>query len=321
MQPFKKMLSRRLIRVKIFQTLYAQIQQQNNHRESGLKSLNQAIQNMQNALNAAVNLPFAIADYTQTNLLPESGFLTTDPLRDQQLKLLVSDELLRNLASNPSFASVLKTSVYPWVKDPEFLFLMVRSIRNEEKFNEMCSAETITTDIQLKYLQWLIRWMLNDSEEVNQKMEESDLHWVDEKYAIEHGLTKIFKGIQPEDISGVQLPELSKDMDEDLQFARDLFALCLLHAEEYEKLIAERTPGWDPERITRTDLILMIMAIGEFLEFPFIPVKATMNEYLELAKMYSTPQSARFLNGILDKVLKDLNEEGRIQKKGRGLLG
>lgn len=321
MQPSKKMLSRRLIRVKIFQTLYAQIQQQNHNRESGLKSLNQAIQNMQLALNAAIHIPFAIADYTQTHLISDTGFKIADDVRDKQLSLLISRDLFQRLSQNKSFVTVLKTSVYPWVHDPDFLILLVRKIRNEQNFIDLSEKNTEEAEVQLQYLQWLIKWMLNDSEEVNQKMEESDLHWVDEKYAIEHGLSKLFKGILPDDLKEIQIPELSKDLDEDIQFARDLFSLCLQKAEEYEKLIAERTPGWDPERITRTDLILMIMAIGEFLEFPFIPVKATMNEYLELAKMYSTPQSARFLNGILDKVLKDLNSEERIQKKGRGLLG
>jgi N utilization substance protein B len=179
-----------------------------------------------------------------------------------------------------------------------------------------------TFEVQKSFLVWLNHFLLEESEDFDHKMEELEMHWVDEKYALQHSVKKLYQSIETEaSINNLIIPVLSKDLDDDLEFAKDLLRVCILNSKEYEDLIAKKTTGWDKERIAKPDIMLMFMALGEFLEFPNIPVKATLNEYLELAKIYSTPQSSKFLNGILDKLLKDLTAEKRILKKGRGLVG
>ena len=113
----------------------------------------------------------------------------------------------------------------------------------------------------------------------------------------------------------------SKDDETDWEFAEQLFDKSVRNTAEFENMIASSAAKWDKDRIAKTDMVLMTMALTEFVDFPYIPIKVTMNEYLELAKEYSTPQSSKFVNGILDKLQKQLKAENRLIKKGRGMVG
>ncbi len=128
-------------------------------------------------------------------------------------------------------------------------------------------------------------------------------------------LTLIFEDSEDDQ----HLMKLYKDL-EDKKFAIDLFNKTVLDTEKFAELVAEKTPGWDAERIAQLDLIMMEMAVCEFLHFPSIPTKVTINEYLELSKDFSTAKSKVFINGVLDKLWRDLEKEGSINKSGRGLI-
>jgi N utilization substance protein B len=126
----------------------------------------------------------------------------------------------------------------------------------------------------------------------------------------------------PENKSFISL--FSKEDDESEEevheFIIQLFRKTVSSSEEYEKLISDRTKNWELERIALTDIILIKMALAELIHFPSIPVKVTMNEYIEISKSFSTPKSKLFINGILDKLAEELMKEGRIRKRGRGLM-
>ena len=157
------------------------------------------------------------------------------------------------------------------------------------------------------------------SEDFNSKMEEITIHWQDEKIALLNTIEKIVKSALQSNTQ-LEIPLISKNLDEDIDFAEKLVEITLKNQAKFEKMIAEQTPDWDTERIARMDLYIMTMALSEFTEFDNIPVKVTLNEYLELAKIYSTPLSSKFVNGVLDKLLNILKEKGEISKKGRGLI-
>jgi N utilization substance protein B len=149
-------------------------------------------------------------------------------------------------------------------------------------------------------------------------VEDKYLNWDDDQILVLKTVAKTIQGIA-ENTKSI-LPAKHKDEEEDIKFLKDLFDLCVQHQDELMNLVAVKTKNWDQDRIAVVDLILMKMAICEVLYFPFIPVKVSINEYLELAKLYSTPNSHGFINGILDKVQLDLNQAGRINKLGRGLV-
>ncbi|MFB0997463.1 MAG: transcription antitermination factor NusB, partial [Flavobacteriales bacterium] len=130
---------------------------------------------------------------------------------------------------------------------------------------------------------------------------------------------KTLEGLDENDSGFETLTPLFKDEDDE-KFAKLLFRNTILKNSELENLISAQTKNWDVDRLAKTDVILMNMAIVEALDFPSIPVKVTMNEYIEISKFYSTPKSKGFINGILDKIFNQLKNDGKINKKGRGLV-
>ncbi len=315
------MLNRRLIRIKIFQAIYAHLQSDNSSLQQSVNYLNKSLTGIESTFNALVSFPFDLAHYVELNQNPVDKYVTTEE-SDKQFKLFTNNVILRTLSLNEQVKSTIEKPSYNWFKDSDFLHLIFKKIISHDEFKEILTKDIESFEVQKEYLVWLNHFILEESEDFDLKMEEIEMHWEDEKYALQHSIKKLYQSIETEaSINDLVIPVISKDLDDDLEFAKDLLRVCILNAKDYEALIASKTPGWDKERIAKPDIMLMFMALGEFLEFPNIPVKATLNEYLELAKMYSTPQSSKFLNGILDKLLKDLTAEKRILKKGRGLVG
>jgi N utilization substance protein B len=133
-------------------------------------------------------------------------------------------------------------------------------------------------------------------------------------------LTKTVKSLEEGNPQSVQLLELSPNWEDDKEFMKDLFKYTLDNDEEYEQLISGKAKNWDIERLAMLDRIILKMAIAEMLHFPSIPVKVTINEFIELSKEYSTPKSKQFVNGILDATVAELTSKGILKKSGRGLI-
>ncbi len=150
-------------------------------------------------------------------------------------------------------------------------------------------------------------------------MEELFYNWEDDQVLVLTTIQKTLSAIKNETTTGFLAP-MHLDEEEDLKFLKNIFDLTIQHNAELQELISLKTQNWDQDRIAVVDMVLMKMALCEVLYFPFIPVKVTINEYLELAKLYSTPNSHGFINGILDKIQLDLRKDNKIQKMGRGLV-
>jgi N utilization substance protein B len=145
------------------------------------------------------------------------------------------------------------------------------------------------------------------------------LYWAENKAILRSMVLKTIKSLE-EDVSDFELAELSYNWDEDKHFFETIFNQTVHESEKYEELIASKSKNWDLDRISETDKILLLMAIQEMINFPGIPVKVTINEYIEVSKKYSTPKSKQFINGVLDVIAVDLQKEGVIKKSGRGLI-
>ena len=163
------------------------------------------------------------------------------------------------------------------------------------------------------------------SELLRSYFEEKSLYWADDFDTSIMIVVKTLKSYKESWDEFTDLPTLLKDEkeaggSEDLTFVKQLYRKTLLHSDEYNLIIAKHADNWDIERIALMDTILIKMAISEFVDFPSIPVKVTLNEYIELSKNYSTPKSKVFINGILDKLIAELRLEGKIAKTGRGLM-
>jgi N utilization substance protein B len=150
--------------------------------------------------------------------------------------------------------------------------------------------------------------------------ESDDLHWAENREIIRSMVSKTLRSITEESGNKVELAPLALNWEDDREFFRGLYVVTLENDEAFERLIAPKTQNWDMERVTFTDKIILKMALSELLYFPSIPVKVTINEYIDISKTYSTPKSKQFVNGLLDALANDLTAEGLIKKSGRGLI-
>jgi len=171
-----------------------------------------------------------------------------------------------------------------------------------------------------KFVEKLFNKIILISEDLYQVLEEESIYWNDDVEFVVSMIVKTIKKFNELSDSDQSLMPLYKDI-EDKDFTKDLLRKAILNHDELREMIKEHSKNWDVDRIAFMDILIMQLAITEFLYFPSIPTKVSMNEYIELSKYYSTDKSRNFINGILDKTLKDLKKEGKIKKLGRGLIG
>ncbi|WP_375438304.1 transcription antitermination factor NusB [uncultured Hymenobacter sp.] len=169
-------------------------------------------------------------------------------------------------------------------------------------------------------LKHLYKTYVFKGESLPRYLEQDDLNWEENRPIVKNLVLKTVKMLDEAADENLELMSLSANWQEDKEFAESLYKQTLTEDEKYEKLIAESTQNWDVERVALTDKILLKMALCEMHLFRGIPVKVTINEYIEISKIYSTPKSKQFVNGILDKLAQDLTASGAIRKSGRGLL-
>jgi N utilization substance protein B len=168
-----------------------------------------------------------------------------------------------------------------------------------------------------KFIQNILENFLYEHELFNFWFEEKNIYWNDDYY---YGFFFLNKWIDGVSENKMPAPKLFRDEAGDKQFIKDVFLKTILHSEEFDKLIEAHTKNWELDRIALLDVLVMKMALTEILYISNVPVKVSMNEYIDVAKEYSTPQSGAFINGILDRIVTDLKKENKIQKTGRGLL-
>jgi N utilization substance protein B len=171
-----------------------------------------------------------------------------------------------------------------------------------------------------KFITRLITELFSNSEDLQSNLEEQSIFWNDDMEYISSMVEKTLKKFKSDSGEKAPLMPLFKNA-EDEEFVKILFRKAVLHSEKCSELIDKNTTNWEVERIALMDILVMKLAITEILEFPEIPVKVTLNEYIEIAKYYCTSKSSTFVNGILDNIVKEIRDEGLFNKFGRGLVG
>jgi N utilization substance protein B len=177
--------------------------------------------------------------------------------------------------------------------------------------------DNFTTDKKL--ILHLYKNLLFKNDAFQEFMASLDLNWNEDRHVVRSMIVKTFKNVETED-TDIDLAVLSNNWEEDRSFFEKLFEISVNKDKEFDKLIAGKSKNWDIERMAIMDKIILKMAIGEMIYFPNIPVKVTINEYIELSKNFSTPKSKKFVNGILDVLSEELIEQGVVKKSGRGLI-
>jgi len=179
-------------------------------------------------------------------------------------------------------------------------------------------VHTIQADKDI--IKFIFKKLILKSPGIEQIFEEKFINWPVDKEVLQSLVTKTLKNFSSMNFEENKLAQVCSNWLEDRPYVLDLFKKVIAFEKEYQEMIAQKTKNWDSERIALMDTLLMRMAITELIHFPSVPIKVTMNEYIEIAKEFSTPKSNSFINGILDKILADLKNSGKINKSGRGLV-
>ena len=314
------MISRRIIRTKVLQVLYAYYSSEERSINNTEKELFFCIHKTYDLYHYLLALVIEIADYAETRIeLKRNKHQPTQEDLHPNTKF-VSNLFIQQLRENRQLTAYLNQTKLSWVNHPELIKELYLIITESEMYQEYVSSETRSYMDDRKFIEKVFNKIFLVSEELYEVLEEQSIYWNDDIEFVISLIIKTTKRFNETTDSGQHLMPLYKD-EEDREFARDLLRKSLINHDELQALIKVHSSNWDVERIAFMDILMMQMAITEFLYFPSIPTKVTMNEYIELSKFYSTEKSRNFINGILDKTLKDLKKEGKINKAGRGLVG
>ena len=310
------MLNRRHIRIKVMQSLYAFNGTESDDLTKDEKFLLHSIDSMYDLYLSILALLTAIhkksMDYHKKlqniHLATEDGVENSSNFANNQfLELISGNTLLQQ--------TITKKKLDFWDLDSEYVDILFKLILKSKIYGEY-SGNDFNNDKQ--FVLDIYSEIIAPNDKLYDYFEDKRLTWVDDLPVVNTSLIKIFRKLKLNAPETALLPELYKDMD-DKKFATGLLRKTLLNTSSFSEEIAKKTTNWDSERLASLDGVLLKMAICEFQKFPSIPQKVTINEYLEIAKEYSTPKSSLFINGILDKIVKEYQTNNLHPKSGRGL--
>jgi len=232
----------------------------------------------------------------------------------------IENKIISMLRKNLQMGKYLKNTPLTWSHTPDLIKKLHNKIRMAKFFKDYMENPERSFEEDKKIIIDIYSKELIAFEGLYQVLEEQSIFWNDEVEFIISMITKTIKGFRESDNEKNQLLSLYKN-EEDKEFVTSLFCKSIIHEKEYRSVVENFTKNWDIDRIAFMDFLILEMAISEAIEFPFIPTKVTINEYLEIAKSYSTEKSRIFINGLLDKIFKHLKQTDKIRKTGRGLIG
>ena len=313
------MLNRRHIRIKVMQSIYVMQQHQSDQLDKEEKFLFQSIENTQDLylllLSALVETKKKEELYIA---IASKKHLATKEERNPSLKF-VHNRVLMALSSSKALEQALKErKINNWQQNDDIILYLIESIKDSKLYQNYMKVATSSFEEDRNFLAELYTEIIAPSEKLYDYLEDHKLTWLDDLPGINTLILKQIKQLKSETDSLI-IPEVYKD-DDDKEFVTNLFRKTVLNEAELSKEYIDKTPNWDVDRIAEIDTIILKMAICELLKFPSIPTKVTINEYLEIAKEYSTPKSSIFINGILDNLVKEFEKDKRLTKSGRGLL-
>lgn len=314
------MLNRRHLRIKIFHALYAYFQRSKDSLDKGEKELFFSISKMREMYFYLMLVFTDLARFAEMRMeeqkkkrLPTEEDLNPNPR-------FVNNRLIAKLNENEALNAAREKEKITWSDQPELvkkLFLML--VETDEYKEYMASEEDSFAADQQAVITLFKRHVVN-FEPLQHYFEEKSIFWIDDLDLVSSMVIKTFKMFNESSDPGQPVLDLYKDPADEVDFVKTLYQQTILQGEENEAMIKEKAENWDMERIAMLDMILMKMALTEAREFAQIPVKVTLNEYIEISKFYSTPKSNTFINGILDKLFADMKAKGLIKKIGRGLI-
>jgi len=315
------MLSRRHLRIKTLQAVYAFYQSGSDNLSTGEKFLIRGIDKLYELYINQLELIVDLVEFVRNRL--EEGkkkFLPTDEDLSPNFRF-ADNQLILQLSNNEDFLKASDKYKTNWREEINLLIKLYTQIKEDEEFIEYMNSPVSSYRNDKELVSSVLLSHLDEFDLLRQIYEDRSVFWSEADYDISLVMVlKTVNSFKSQDEPEKNLPGIFKDEDEDRDYMVRLFRKTILKGDELEKMIEAKAQNWELERIAIMDMIILKMALAEILEFPSIPVKVSMNEYIELSKIFSTAKSKLFINGVLDKLIQELNEKNLIRKTGRGLL-
>ena len=307
------MINREIIRIKIVQLTYAYYQNGNKNIDTAEKELFFSLSKAYDLYNILLALIVAITRESRRRL----EVLQAKALREgrpEPSQKFAFNRFAIQLEGNRQLMEFIETQQRPWTDYPEFVGKLLEQIEQTQIYKDYMSGndDDYATDREL----WrrLYRTLIQENEDLDQLLEEQSLYWNDDKEVVDTFVLKTIKRFDEKNGPRQELlPEY--DSEEERDYARKLFRAAILNADEYQRYMSEASINWDFSRLAYMDVIIMQIAIAEMLTFPSIPLSVTINEFVELAKVYSTPRSSGYINGMLDAIARHLIRQHRLMKQ------
>jgi N utilization substance protein B len=310
------MLSRRNVRIKVMQTVYAHEHDKEKTIERLEKTMLENINSFYRAYLYNLYIICKTAEYVIADAQIKSAKFIKDEREDLSVQIFYNP-IIQHLVEKENIYLEMRREKLDGRADSDYFRLFFQSLKKNEEYEDYSRKENPLLPEDQSIISILYKHVLFPNDIYQQHIEDIFPGWLDDKDAIYHSIINTLESISPAQKAFVI--NRSKETKESKEFAINLLRKTLHHDDEVVQMITPFLENWDKERLAIMDFILMKMAITEMLYLSEIPVKVTMNEYIELAKIYSTPKSGEFINGILDAMMKKLKEDGRIVKEGRGM--
>lgn len=313
------MLNRRHLRIKALQTLYAYHQAENKDLKAFEKQLLQQVDRVYENYLQLLLLLVEISLHTDVDAREraEKHIPSADDLNANTR--LLHNRFIQQILKNDQYLADSKKHKISWQGEASLIRQLFLDLRKKKEYEEYCVGPD-SYEADLEIAQFILKKVIAKSVMVEQYFEERNLNWATDRNVVFSMVNRMFKTFTEKTGSNHPLAEIAPNWEDDKAFYVTLFRETALNDLEYQQYIAEKTKNWEVDRIAMMDILLMKMAICEWIHFSSIPVKVSINEYIDISKDYSTPNSKGFINGILDKLVLDLKKANKIRKTGRGLM-
>ena len=307
-----------MLRIKVVKALYAHMKSDADSLMASEKMLVTSIDKTYDLYFLLMSLVVEMAQYAEQRqeAAKNKKLPTYEDLNPN--RKFVDNAVIRLLAQSDSVNDYLASRKLSWAKYPELVKALYTQLEQSDYFKKYMTSQESSFREDLALITEFYTRELEESEILESALDEMSILWNDDLGFALIMVTRTLSNMRASHTDVKVLPKFKSI--EDLDFARELFAKAAVNFDNYQEEIEKYTRNWDVERIAFMDNLIMATAVAELVTFPSIPVKVTLDEYIEIAKYYSTHGSSTFINGILDKIVASLTEEGKINKSGRGLI-
>ena len=307
------MINRVLIRLKIVQIIYAYYQNGGKNLDTAEKELFFSLSKAYDLYNYLLLLMVEVTKQANKKLNAAKNKLI--PTKEELFPntKFVENRFIAQLEVNKQLLDFAGNQKKTWENEADFVKSLCEQIMESDIYKEYMASETSSYEEDREVWRKIYKKIIFNKAELDQVLEDQSLYWNDDKEIVDTFVLKTIKRFEEKNGAKQELLPEFKD-DEDQDFARRLFRRAILNSDYYRHLISENTKNWDLDRVAFMDVIIMQIALAEVLSFPNIPVSVSLNEYVEIAKLYSTPKSGGFINGTLDGIVNQLKKENKLTK-------